>query len=155
MSSTRHWLSRETATACCPEDSADNDADFARRYENWKHYQNAAWWDSSFYRPDRADRNLESMASTAPAASVTAPASRPAAAPISKDSHREELVTARDKDADKRLGDVSPHLGGRAQPGDVLGVETGGEQTHVGETSDDENERRRDAEKAAAKRDRD
>jgi hypothetical protein len=46
---------------------------------------------------------------------------------------------------------VSPHFGGRAQPGDVLGIETGGEQTHVGETTGDENERRRDAEKAAAK----
>ena len=40
----------------------------------------------------------------------------------------------------------SPHLGGRAQPGDVIGVETGGEQTHVGETTEDENKRRRSAE---------
>jgi hypothetical protein len=31
--------------------------------------------------------------------------------------------------------DSSPHLGGRAQPGDVLGVETGGERTYVGDTS--------------------
>ena len=40
----------------------------------------------------------------------------------------------------------SPHFGGRAQPGDVIGVETGGEQTHVGETTEDENKRRRSAE---------
>jgi hypothetical protein len=77
-----------------------------------------------------------------------------AAANPAKNSYREELVTARDKDADQRLGDVSPHLGGRAQPGDVLGLETGGEETHVGDTNEDEDERRRDAEKTAAKRDR-
>src|SRR5580765_3091800 len=57
-------LDRETAKACCPEDSVNNDADFARRYETWKHYQNAAWWDSSFYRPDRADSGMRSMSST-------------------------------------------------------------------------------------------
>jgi PRC-barrel domain len=137
-------LDRETAKACCPEDSTDNDADLARRYETWKHYQNATWWDSSFYRPDRADRNIRSMSSTGVAA-----------ANPGSNSYREELVTARDKPADQRLGDVSPHLGGRAQPGDLLGVETGGEQTHIGDTTEDENERRRDAEKTAAKRDRD
>ena len=48
--------------------------------------------------------------------------------------------------------DNSPHFDGRAQPGDVLGVETGGERTYVGDTSEDENKRRRDAEEAAAKR---
>lgn len=137
-------LDRETAKACCPEDSVDNDADFASRYETWKHYQNATWWDSSFYRPDRADSDMRSMNSTGVAAANPATT-----------SYREELVTARDKDADQRLGDVSPHVGSRAQPGDVLGLETGGEQTHVGETTEDENERRRDAEKAGAKRKRD
>ena len=40
--------------------------------------------------------------------------------------------------------DESPHFAGRAQPGDVLGIETGGEETHIGETSEDENERRKD-----------
>ena len=39
--------------------------------------------------------------------------------------------------------DVSPHYGGRAQPGDVLGIETGGETTEIGDTADDENKRRR------------
>ena len=50
--------------------------------------------------------------------------------------------------------DPSPHYAGRAQPGDVLGVETGGERTHIGETADDENKRRRDAEQSEAKRKR-
>ena len=51
----------------------------------------------------------------------------------------------RDAGAIAREADPSPHFGGRAQPGDVIGVETGGEQTHVGETTEDENKRRRDA----------
>jgi hypothetical protein len=40
-------------------------------------------------------------------------------------------------------GDVSPHHGGRAQPGDVLGIETGGETTEIGDTAEGENKRRR------------
>ena len=47
--------------------------------------------------------------------------------------------------------DPSPYHDGRAQPGDVLGLETGGESTHIGETAEDENERRRDAERDASK----
>jgi hypothetical protein len=56
-----------------------------------------------------------------------------------------ELVTARETD-------TSPHFEGRAQPGDVLGVETGGEQTHVGDTREDEDKRRLEAERAVSKR---
>ena len=44
-------------------------------------------------------------------------------------------------------GDVSPHFGRRAQPGDILGLETGGETTNIGDTSEDENKRRGDLEK--------
>lgn len=42
--------------------------------------------------------------------------------------------------------DPSPHFGGRAQPGDILGVETGGERTQIGDTAEDEDARRRMAE---------
>src|SRR5262245_4013342 len=41
--------------------------------------------------------------------------------------------------------DSSPHFEGRAQPGDVLGIETGGEETHVGDSREDEDDRRRKA----------
>jgi hypothetical protein len=41
---------------------------------------------------------------------------------------------------------------GRAQPGDVVGIETDGERTYIGDTAEDELKRREDAEKAAAKR---
>jgi hypothetical protein len=35
----------------------------------------------------------------------------------------------------------------RAQPGDVLGIERGGETTSLGESAEDEDDRRRDAER--------
>ncbi len=38
----------------------------------------------------------------------------------------------------------------RAQPGDVLGIERGGESTSLGDTEEDEDRRRRDLEKEAA-----
>lgn len=70
-----------------------------------------------------------------------------------------EFVTAHDRrenrpdhDASHEAGagdrdDVSPHFGGRAQPGDILGIETGGETTKIGDSAEDENTRRRTAEK--------
>ena len=64
---------------------------------------------------------------------------------VHETERQRELVTARESD-------MSPHLDGRAQPGDVLGLETGGEQTHVGETAEDEDKRRMDAQREAAKR---
>jgi len=63
-----------------------------------------------------------------------------------RETERErEQVTARETD-------TSPHFDGRAQPGDVLGLETDGEQTHVGETAEDEDKRRVNAQRDAAKR---
>lgn len=47
--------------------------------------------------------------------------------------------------------DTSPHFEGRAQPGDVIGIETGGEETHIGDTREDENERRENAVEADRK----
>jgi hypothetical protein len=44
------------------------------------------------------------------------------------------------------IGDTSPHFDQRAQPGDILGIETGGERTEIGDTKEDEDDRRRDAE---------
>ena len=74
-----------------------------------------------------------------------------------------ELVTAHDRhdtrpdhDATHDAGardrdDVSPHFGGRAQPGDILGIETGGETTNIGDSAEDENKRRRAAENSDRK----
>jgi hypothetical protein len=47
-------------------------------------------------------------------------------------------------------GDRSPHLDGRAQPGDVIGIETAGERSYLGDTAEHENERREAAEREAA-----
>jgi hypothetical protein len=66
-------------------------------------------------------------------------------ASTAREARRTEEIRAKEVDP-------SPHYEGRAQPGDVLGVETGGERTHIGETAEDENDRRRDAEKTDAKR---
>jgi len=38
----------------------------------------------------------------------------------------------------------------RAQPGDILGIERGGETTSLGDTEEDEDSRRREAEEEAA-----
>ena len=60
--------------------------------------------------------------------------------------------SGRDRDAVvAKAGDDSPHFGGRAQPGDVLGVETEGEQTHVGDTAEDEDKRREEAQREVEK----
>jgi hypothetical protein len=60
--------------------------------------------------------------------------------------------TMDDREAVMARGDDSSNSNGeRAQPGDVIGVETGGERTYVGDTSEDEDKRRVEAEKAASK----
>ena len=61
---------------------------------------------------------------------------------------RPDELDAADEPGDARgAGDVSPYFGGRAKPGDVLGFETGGETTSLGDTSEDENKRRHELEK--------
>jgi hypothetical protein len=68
---------------------------------------------------------------------------------------REDTVMARDEDAvvDDRPGDEyrAPAYGERAQPGDILGIESGGERTSIGDTARDEDKRREDAERAFEK----
>ena len=66
------------------------------------------------------------------------------------DPRPDELDAADEADDAGGAGDVSPHFGGRAQPGDVLGFETGGETTSLGDTSEDENKRRHETEKDVA-----
>jgi len=56
------------------------------------------------------------------------------------------MTLPKDPDARRDSGD------GRAQPGDVLGVDRDGESTHLGETRKDEDKRREDAEKAVENR---
>ena len=66
---------------------------------------------------------------------------------------RDEPVVAGARDDlrrdDLRRDDLrAPAVGERAQPGDILGIESGGERTGLGDTAEDEDRRREDAEKA-------
>jgi hypothetical protein len=103
---------------------------------------------------ERADfRYPEWWRGQQPADRATAPASTSGKAVVGSGmASAESYDRSRERDAVVAKGtDPSPHLDGRAQPGDVIGVETGGEQTHVGETADDENKRRESAQKDAEK----
>lgn len=91
-------------------------------------YRYPDWWQANPVQPNR-------MGESAVTAGVR-----------TEPSHREgERITANE-------ADPSPHFDGRAQPGDVIGLETGGERTYIGDTAEDENKRRRDAERAAQER---
>jgi hypothetical protein len=126
-----------TLAVCCPDEAVVDVA-------SWEttHYAYPTWWQADYYRPDRADRAAMNVAGATTLGTATA--ARGTTQSINERA-RERVM------ASESTGDASPHFDGRAQPGDVLGVETGGERTYVGDTSEDENERRRDAEKAAAK----
>jgi hypothetical protein len=137
-------------------------------------YRQPEWWSSSAYRPERL-RPIESRSFMSGAGIATGAAglagrddshrhgdvvhTHPGGHQrhIHEDS-REHVIahdrddTRRDHDAEHESGgrdrdDVSPHFGGRAQPGDILGIETGGETTKIGDSAEDENKRRRETEK--------
>jgi len=149
-------VTRETITEY-PEFDRDSferfDEDDLRRYhaqydevccpggeEQHQHFSQPDWWRTEYYSWD--------VPAAVGAIGVTPPAG---------ESDRPPAATSGSVDADTRessRGDVSPHLGGRAQPGDVLGVETGGERTGLGDTVEDEDDRRRDAEREAGKKPR-
>jgi len=131
-------LEAPTAAACCPDDAIVGVAAWETT-----HYAYPTWWEADYYRPERADRAAMDVAGASNLNSNPIP---PAPKPSTSDRARERVM------ASERTDDASPHFDGRAQPGDVLGVETGGERTYVGDTSEDENKRRRDAEEAATKR---
>ena len=120
---------RRFSDVCCPDDTIAPGSSYD---DSYAHYRQPDWWQTEYYNWD------------VPAAVGTS-----GAAALDVDRRIDREV------GDARGGDVSPHLGGRAQPGDVIGVETGGERTALGETADDENERRRDAERAEGKQGRD
>lgn len=128
---------RRTYEACCPDDRVEQETTAAWPYETRRHFTQPAWWGTGVYRAERL-RPIEA------GATPTGPA---------RERYERELVTARERDErragyTRRADEDSPHFEGRAQPGDVLGVETGGERTSIGDTSEDENKRRREAEQA-------
>ena len=131
---------RNTVLACCPDEPLEDVSVTTWGYDSRRHYTQPEWWLNSRYAPERL-RPLHSTAHRPDAASPL-----PAGTVAARERHDRELVTARERvDTD---ADPSPHLEGRAQPGDVIGIETSGERTGIGDTAEDENERRRDAERA-------
>jgi hypothetical protein len=136
-------LNDDTCSACSIEGVAivyGADEPLAKAWSR-PDFNRPDWWHANPAQPERMGaRSVTTGAETLRDARETARAEEIRM----KDDRRGEEVRAREVDP-------SPHYAGRAQPGDVLGVETGGEQTHIGETAEDENDRRRDAEKADRK----
>ena len=121
---------QRTVTACCPDEPLEDVSVGPWGYDTRRHYAQPEWW--------RYDARREHLR--------TVETSLPHPTPVTtREVHQREHVTARGEERD-----YSPHEEGRAQPGDVLGIETGGERTTIGDTSEDENNRRRTAERAAA-----
>ncbi len=114
------------------------DEPFAAAWER-ADYRYPDWWLASPTLPDR-------MTGSGPTAGVEYQPAAPT--PPAGRLNRDRTVARGSEDASRREAEPSPHFDGRAQPGDVLGVETGGERTYVGDTSEDENKRRQDAEEA-------
>lgn len=137
---------RNTVLACCPDEPLEDVSVTTWGYDSRRHYTQPQWWLNTRYQPERLrpidTHSHRPIDPTAPVAATPAAAARSAG-----ELHDRELVTARER-TNQRDADRSPHLDGRAQPGDVLGIETGGERTGIGDTAEDENKRRRDAEHA-------
>jgi hypothetical protein len=143
-------------SVCCPDDIAGDRN--AWRHDTARHYQQPTWWTAGAYTASHLRPIEPSSFRSRPATSTgTATAAGIPPGVRSRETFDREHVTARgDEVRDHRSGDdVSPHFAGRAQPGDILGLETGGETTGLGDTADDENKRRREAERRDAELDRD
>jgi PRC-barrel domain len=138
---------RNTVLACCPDEPLEDVSVASWGYDARRHYAQPEWWRGSRYAPERL-RPIETagIGRTDP----TVPIAATAATAATRDTRNRDLVTARENQERDRPG-ASPHLDGRAQPGDVLGIETGGERTGIGDTAEDEDDHRRAGERAARK----
>jgi len=138
---------RNTVLACCPDEPLEDISHGTWGYDSRRHYTEPDWWKSSRYAHDRLkelSRRITDVGERAGAAAST----RVGVAPV-RENYDADLVTARERDGQR--SDDPDQV--RAQPGDVLGIESSGEVTHIGDTAEDEDERRRAAEKAT-RRDR-
>jgi hypothetical protein len=133
---------RDTAIACCPDEPLESVAAPAADHEARRHFRQPDWWSSARYTSERL-RSINRDAFAEPTMRVREGSVAPGK---TSDEHNRELVTARDVSSETSREDLSPHVDRRAQPGDVLGIETGGETTAIGDTPEDENKRREQAE---------
>lgn len=135
---------------CCPEETTGEMAGW--RHDSARHYQQPAWWSATMFTASRlqpiAPSSFRTRASATESSSAAGDASG-ASMPVREIFDREHVAARASEDREGRAADdVSPHVGGRAQPGDVLGIESGGETTGIGDTAEAEDKRRRDAERA-------
>ena len=136
--------------ACCPGEPLEDVSVTTWAYDTRNHYRQPAWWGAESYPRERL-RPVESPIGQVMATNATLNAARAVEASRASSMPPREQVVARAEDQDfSTTGEASPHFDGRAQPGDVLGIETGGERTRVGDTAADENRRRESALKARA-----
>jgi hypothetical protein len=125
---------RRMLEACCPEEAAsrtDEATEFA--YGRWAHYREPNWL---------TGRRVSGTGVTHPRTAAATPLDTPA-------ERVPERMVARESEP------ASPGHLERAQPGDVLGLERGGETTSLGDTAADEDRRRVEAEKNAERFERD
>jgi len=126
-----HQFEQRMAEACCPDDQVSDESGGSQRSGGRRHYVQPAWWDSAAPIHDRSQFTGAHTGKAAPMSDV----------------QKRESVTAGDRHDDRtpESKEMSPHYAGRAQPGDVIGIETEGEVTALGDAAEDEDRRRREA----------
>jgi hypothetical protein len=122
-----HRFETRMAEACCPGDRAAD--------ETGRHYLQPSWWNSGAPIHERSHATDQQPGK--------------AATPMS-DVQKRESVTARNSRDHRPRGseDMRPREHrepDRAQPGNVIGIKTGGEVTALGDMAEDEERRRREA----------
>lgn len=120
-------------------------------YDATSHYQQPDWWTMS------AGRRIAGLGTTGYDPAVRDARHEVLPSDTSLPYERERVVA---RDVDRPVVDPDATLNDlpltppteRAQPGDILGIETGGETTELGDTAHDEDKRRENAEEAVRDR---
>ena len=132
-------FNERTLTACCPNEIAGRTGE-KWDFDSWSHYRQPDWW-----RVAPATELPPAPLTNRPLAEDYDPTifRNTGSMPVTP-AHPAERVVAREEEDYRRPADEPLD---RAQPGDVLGVETEGETTSLGDTASDEDRRRKEAEK--------
>ncbi len=151
-------IDERTLTALAPNEVAARMGD-TWDYDRWSHYRQPDWWragPADLPPPPLTNRPLAedydpNIARTGPDVAgytrehITARHDEGLARrPGRRDLEERDTVPR----ADTAAGTPPEDVNDRAQPGDVLGIETAGETTSLGDTAHDEDKRREDAEQA-------
>lgn len=143
-------FNEQTLMACCPTEASARTGD-RWDYDAWSHYRQPDWWTTS------AGQGIAGRGTTAYDPTVRDARHEVLPSDTSLPYERERVLA---RDADRPVVDPDTTLNDlpltpptdRAQPGDVLGIETGGETTELGDTAHDEDKRRENAEEAVRDR---